>query len=81
MLNASFLDYRMPTCLDVPMLDTVIVEVAFPSLKSGFYDEAEDMVMSSLAVVVDGETAQLGILAQVRQDSEMHFLSVPGGGL
>ena len=28
MLNSSFLDYRMPTSLDLPMIDTVIVEVA-----------------------------------------------------
>ena len=26
MTNASFLDYRMPTMLDVPMIDTIIVE-------------------------------------------------------
>jgi xanthine dehydrogenase molybdenum-binding subunit len=30
MANSSFLDYRMPTALDVPMIDTVIVEVANP---------------------------------------------------
>ena len=30
MTNASFLDYRMPTCYDLPMIDTVIVEVANP---------------------------------------------------
>ena len=30
MLNSSFLDYRMPTVLDLPMIDTVIVEVANP---------------------------------------------------
>ncbi len=28
--NASYLDYRMPTCLDLPMIDTVLVEVANP---------------------------------------------------
>jgi len=27
MLNSSFLDYRMPTSLDLPMIDTVIIEV------------------------------------------------------
>jgi CO/xanthine dehydrogenase Mo-binding subunit len=27
MLNSSFLDYRMPTTLDLPMIDTAIVEV------------------------------------------------------
>ena len=30
MRNASFLDYRMPTCYDLPMIDTIIVEVANP---------------------------------------------------
>ncbi|MCH2201432.1 MAG: xanthine dehydrogenase family protein molybdopterin-binding subunit [Fuerstiella sp.] len=28
--NASFLDYRMPTCYDVPMIETIIVEVPNP---------------------------------------------------
>ncbi len=28
MANTSLLDYRMPTSLDIPMIDTVIVEVA-----------------------------------------------------
>ena len=30
MANTSLLDYRMPTSLDLPMIDTVIVEVANP---------------------------------------------------
>jgi CO/xanthine dehydrogenase Mo-binding subunit len=30
MANASFLDYRMPTALDLPMIDTVMVEVPNP---------------------------------------------------
>ncbi len=30
MANSTFLDYRMPTSLDLPMIDTVIVEVANP---------------------------------------------------
>ncbi|MBI2806525.1 MAG: xanthine dehydrogenase family protein molybdopterin-binding subunit [Planctomycetes bacterium] len=30
MANASFLDYRMPTSLDLPMIDAVIVEVPDP---------------------------------------------------
>ena len=31
MVNSSFLDYRMPVSLDLPMIDTVIVEIANPS--------------------------------------------------
>ena len=30
LLNSTFLDYRMPVSLDVPMIDTVIIEVANP---------------------------------------------------
>src|SRR5205807_1435394 len=30
MTNASYLDYRMPTALDLPMIDTALVEVANP---------------------------------------------------
>jgi CO/xanthine dehydrogenase Mo-binding subunit len=30
MVNASFLDYRMPTTLDVPKIDTEIIEVPNP---------------------------------------------------
>jgi CO/xanthine dehydrogenase Mo-binding subunit len=30
MANSSFLDYRMPTSLDMPMLDTILVEVPNP---------------------------------------------------
>ncbi|MEX0927597.1 MAG: xanthine dehydrogenase family protein molybdopterin-binding subunit [Dehalococcoidia bacterium] len=30
MTNSSFLDYRMPTSLDLPMIDTIIVEVPNP---------------------------------------------------
>ena len=31
MMNSSLLDYRMPTSLDLPMIDTVIVEVPNPA--------------------------------------------------
>ncbi len=30
LLNASLLDYRMPTALDLPMIDTILVEVPSP---------------------------------------------------
>ncbi len=30
LLNASLLDYRMPTALDLPMIDTIVVEVPNP---------------------------------------------------
>ena len=30
MANSTFLDYRIPTCLDLPMIETIIVEVPNP---------------------------------------------------
>src|SRR6185437_11012161 len=33
--NASFLDYRMPVCSDLPMIDTVMVEVPNPKHPQG----------------------------------------------
>ena len=30
MQNTGFLDYRMPTCLDLPMIETILVEVPNP---------------------------------------------------
>ena len=56
------------------------LEAAFPGLKAELYDEEEDLVMPGMAVVVDGETSQLGLLEQVRESSEIHFLPALGGG-
>lgn len=30
MINSSWLDYRMPVALDLPMIDTILVEVPNP---------------------------------------------------
>lgn len=57
------------------------LERAFPGLKEQLYDVEEDIVMPGLAVVVDGETSQLGLLEKVREDSEIHFLPALGGGM
>jgi molybdopterin synthase sulfur carrier subunit len=57
------------------------LEHAFPGLKAQLYDAEEDILMPGLAVVVDGETSQLGILESVREDSEVHFLPALGGGI
>jgi molybdopterin synthase sulfur carrier subunit len=56
------------------------LERAFPGMKAELYDEEEDVFMPGMAVVVDGETSQLGLLEQVREDSEIHFLPALGGG-
>ena len=57
------------------------LERAFPGLKAHLYDAEEDLLMPGMAVVVDGETSQLGLLEQVGEESEVHFLPALGGGV
>ncbi len=57
------------------------LESAYPGLKAELYDEEEDMVMPGMAVIVDGETSQLGLLERVQEQSEVHFLPALGGGV
>jgi CO/xanthine dehydrogenase Mo-binding subunit len=46
MTNASYLDYRMPTALDVPMIDTVIVEVPNPAHPYGVRGVGETPIVA-----------------------------------
>ncbi len=52
----------------------------FPGLKALLYDDEEDDIMPGLAVIVDGEASQLGLLERVSETSEVHFLPAIGGG-
>jgi molybdopterin synthase sulfur carrier subunit len=56
------------------------LERTFPGMKDELYDAEEDILMPGMAVVIDGETSQLGLLAHVRENSEVHFLPALGGG-
>ena len=49
MTNASFLDYRMPTCLDLPMIDAVIVEVPNPGHPYGVRGVGEVPIVPPMA--------------------------------
>ncbi len=59
MLNSSFLDYRMPTSLDVPMIDTVVVEVPNPRHPFGLRGVGEAPIippLPALAIAVSRAT-------------------------
>jgi molybdopterin synthase sulfur carrier subunit len=56
------------------------LEQEFPGIKAVLYDEEEDDIMPGIAVIIDGETSQLGVLERVSEDSEVHFLPALGGG-
>ena len=53
MANSSFLDYRMPTSLDLPMIDTVIVEVANPGHPFGIRGVGEVCIVPPLGALAN----------------------------
>ena len=61
MKNSSFLDYRMPTALDLPMIDTVIVEVANPGHPYGVRGVAEVPIVPPLAAMANAIHAATGV--------------------
>jgi molybdopterin synthase sulfur carrier subunit len=52
----------------------------FPGVKAILYDEEEDDLKTGIAVIVDGEASQIGLLERVQETSEVHFLPAIGGG-
>ena len=61
MLNNSFLDYRMPTSLDLPMIDTVIVEVANPNHPYGVRGVGEVPIVPPMAAISNAIYDAIGI--------------------
>ena len=61
MLNSSFLDYRMPTSLDLPMIDTVIVEVPNPNHPFGVRGVGEAPIVPPLAAVANAIYDAVGV--------------------
>jgi CO/xanthine dehydrogenase Mo-binding subunit len=61
MRNASFLDYRMPTCLDVPMIDTIIVEVPNPGHPFGVRGVGEVPIVPPPAAVANAIYDAVGV--------------------
>ena len=61
MQNASYLDYRMPTALDVPMIDTIIVEVPNPAHPFGVRGVGETPIVAPPAAVANAIYAATGV--------------------
>ena len=62
--NASFLDYRMPVTSDVPMIDTVIVEVPNPRHPFGLRGVGEVPVVPTMAAIGNAIGDAIGIRPQ-----------------
>jgi CO/xanthine dehydrogenase Mo-binding subunit len=53
MRNSSLLDYRMPTALDLPMIETILVEVPNPGHPYGVRGVAEVPIVPPLAAITN----------------------------
>ena len=61
MQNSSFLDYRMPTSLDLPMISTVIVEAANPGHPYGVRGVGEVPIIPPMAAIANAISRALNI--------------------
>ncbi len=62
--NAGFLDYRMPVTSDVPMIDTVIVEVPNPKHPFGLRGVGEVPVVPTMAAIGNAIGNAIGVRPQ-----------------
>jgi xanthine dehydrogenase molybdenum-binding subunit len=65
MLNASLLDYRMPTALDLPMIDTVLIEVPNPAHPFGVKGVGEVPIVPPAAALANAIHDAVGVRMNV----------------
>jgi CO/xanthine dehydrogenase Mo-binding subunit len=63
--NSSFLDYRMPTSLDLPMIDTVIVEIANPGHPFGLRGVGEVCIVPPMGAMANAIYNAIGVRMDV----------------
>ena len=61
LLNASWLDYRMPVALDLPMIDTILVEVANPGHPYGVRGVGEVPIVPPPAAIANAIHNAIGV--------------------
>jgi CO/xanthine dehydrogenase Mo-binding subunit len=59
--NSGLLDYRMPTCLDLPMLETIVVEVPNPSHPLGVRGVGEVGIIPPMAAIAEAIYQAVGV--------------------
>ena len=61
LMNTSLLDYRMPTTLDLPMIETVIIEVPNPNHPFGVKGVGEANISAPLAAMANAIYDAVGV--------------------
>ena len=59
--NAGFLDYRIPVCSDLPMIDTLILEIPNPSHPYGVRGVGETSIVPPLAAIGNAVSNAFGV--------------------
>jgi len=59
--NSSLLDYRIPTALDVPMIETIVVEVPNPGHPLGVRGVGECAIVVPMAAVANAIANATGL--------------------
>ncbi|WP_374383200.1 xanthine dehydrogenase family protein molybdopterin-binding subunit [Dongia sp.] len=59
--NAGFLDYRIPVCSDLPMIDTQILEIPNPGHPYGVRGVGETSIVPPLAAIANAVAAATGV--------------------
>ncbi|QDU79719.1 4-hydroxybenzoyl-CoA reductase subunit alpha [Polystyrenella longa] len=74
MRNASYLDYRVPTCYDLPMIDALLVEVPNPGHPYGVRGVGEVPIAPPPAAIANAINQAIGIRMQHLPMSPPHVL-------
>jgi CO/xanthine dehydrogenase Mo-binding subunit len=79
--NPGFLDYRVPVCSDLPMIDTVIVEVPNPGHPYGVRGVGETSIVPPLAAVANAISAAAGVrLTEIPMSPPVVLKAIEGNG-
>ena len=77
--NPGFLDYRIPVAADVPMIDTVILEIPNPGHPYGVRGVGETPIVPPLAAVGNAISAAIGVrLAQLPMSPARILAAIEG---
>lgn len=76
LLNASLLDYRIPTCMDLPMIETVLVEVPNPSHPYGVRGAGEAPIVPPPAAIANAIYRAVGVRMNILPMSPARILEM-----
>ena len=78
LMNASLLDYRMPTALDLPMIETILVEVPNPNHPFGVKGVGEVPIVPPAGAVANAICDAVGVRMNVLPMNPRNVLKAMG---